>query len=565
LITNFQSNNNLVGTSISNAGNRGNLQWRAQMSHKIAGNYANRYDGKVYNSGFKELNGNLFLGVNKKWGYSHFNVSSFNSMLGIPEGERDSLGNFVVEKPDGLGGLATLLASKKDLNAYGIGFPRQEINHLRLTTNNYFMLKKGAIHLDLGIQNNKRKEFGDVLNPDDKALFFDLTTLNYNARFNFNEKNNWETAIGISGMQQSNQNRGLEVIIPNYHFFDAGIYGFAQKKWADRWVVAAGLRYDNRYISTENLWVDSLGGPLSINDKKGIQKFTAVKTNYNNVSASLGLTYQMGKKQTLKINFAQGFRAPNIAEITSNGRHEGTFRYELGNPNLKSEVSRQIDVAYFFNSDHISFEVTPFANVISDYIFSEKLNSVNGGDSIPDLVDPVPAFKFAQNGVKLLGGEVYFDIHPHPLDWLHLENAFSFVQATQNNASDSTRYLPFIPAAKYRGELKAHLKTWTKRLSNAYFKGAVEHYFSQNNVYSAFGTETTTPAYTLLSVGFGVDIQGFKRKDFIQLYFSGENLANIAYQNHLSRLKYAPDNAATGRTGIFNMGRNYSLKMLVNL
>lgn len=29
-----------------------------------------------------------------------------------------------------------------------------------------------------------------------------------------------------------------------------------------------------------------------------------------------------------------------------------------------------------------------------------------------------------------------------------------------------------------------------------------------------------------------------------------------AYQNHLNRLKYAPENLLTGRTGVFNMGRN---------
>jgi iron complex outermembrane receptor protein len=39
------------------------------------------------------------------------------------------------------------------------------------------------------------------------------------------------------------------------------------------------------------------------------------------------------------------------------------------------------------------------------------------------------------------------------------------------------------------------------------------------------------------------------------------NLGDVAYQNHLSRLKYAAENLATGRVGVYNMGRNFSIKL----
>jgi iron complex outermembrane receptor protein len=32
----------------------------------------------------------------------------------------------------------------------------------------------------------------------------------------------------------------------------------------------------------------------------------------------------------VRLNLASGFRAPNLAELTSNGVHEGTNRYEIG-------------------------------------------------------------------------------------------------------------------------------------------------------------------------------------------------------------------------------------------
>jgi iron complex outermembrane recepter protein len=558
--SNFQTNNQLFGYSLSNAGNKNGIQWLARSSAKLAGNYQNAFDGKVYNSGFGELDGGIFLGVNKNWGYSHFNFNTFNTKIGVIEGERDEFGRFLIGK----GTTKMRPATENDLNGYQIGIPHQLIHHNRAILNNYFILKEGSIHFDIGFQNNQRQEFSDLLNPTDKTLFFDLSTFNYNFRYNLPKIKDWETSIGTSGMSQSNANKGLEFLIPAYHLFDIGGFLFAQRKFNPKITLAGGLRFDERLLKTDALWLDSLNQSVVFPRKNVQTKFAAFQKNYQNFSSSIGLTYQINAVSTLKTNYAQGFRAPNIAEISSNGVHEGTFRYEYGNANLKPEISRQIDIAYFLNTEHTTFEVTPFANFISNYIFSEKLKNMHGKDSIPDSKNPVPAYQFAQGNARLLGGEVYLDVHPHPLDWLHIENSLSFVRAIQQNQSDSTKYLPFIPAPKYRGELRAQFSAVGNMINNAYIKIGIDHYFPQNKYYAAFGTETATPAYTLINAGFGGNIAAFKRKDGISIFLSGENLGNAAYQNHLSRLKYAPENMATGRVGIYNMGRNVSLKVVLN-
>jgi iron complex outermembrane receptor protein len=41
------------------------------------------------------------------------------------------------------------------------------------------------------------------------------------------------------------------------------------------------------------------------------------------------------------------------------------------------------------------------------------------------------------------------------------------------------------------------------------------------------------------------------------------NLGDIAYQNHLGRLKYTAINYSTGRPGVFNTGRNYGIKLSI--
>ena len=548
LITNYQTNNNLIATSFSNKGNKNGFVWEGRLTNKLAGNYENKYDGKVLNSGFKELDGNLMLGINKNWGHSYFNVSSYNTTLNIVEGERDADGKFTFINSNG----DDVTATDEDYKGYKVGFPHQEINHLRLTSNNYFLLKNGTINADFAFQNNKRKEFADATNPDEKELFFDLNTFNYNVRYNVKETNNWETSFGIGGMQQSNTNKGVEALIPDYQFFDAGAFVFTQKTFNKNLTLAGGLRFDNRNVDAQEMLEDT------------DVKFAKFNKNYSGISGSLGLSYQLDKQSTIKLNLSRGFRAPNIAELSSNGIHEGTFRYEIGDINLKSEISHQIDAAYFLNSDHISFEFTPFVNFISNYIYTEKMQDANGNDVIIDPNDPVPAFRFTQGNAQLFGGEIFLDFHPHPFDWLHVENSFSYVRATQNNRPENEKFLPFIPAPKYRGEIKTNFEKVNNTFSDFYAKFSVDHYFKQNNIYSAFDTETATPAYTLLSVGIGADIKAFGKKDFFNVFISGENLTDVAYQNHLSRLKYAPENPATGRIGVYNMGRNFSVKLMMN-
>jgi iron complex outermembrane recepter protein len=560
-ISNYQSNNQLIANSLSNAGNKNGIQWLGRLSNKMAGNYQNKYDGKVYNSGFKEFDGSLFLGINRNWGHSHLQFNSYNTSVNLVEGDRDSLGRFIFANENG----EEKTASISDLKGYKIGFPHQKINHIRLASNNLYIVKNGTLNLDLGFQNNKRREFGDVQNPNDIALFFDLNTFNYNFRYNIESINGWETSLGIGGMAQSNKNKGLEFLIPEYNSFDIGSFIFTQKTFAQKLTLAGGLRFDNRTLNAQKLVLDSLDAPTTAENASTFVKFNSFRNNYNGTSGSLGLSYQINEKSTLKGNLSRGFRAPNISELASNGRHEGTLRYEIGSKDLKSEISHQLDLAYFYKNDHLSFELTPFVNGISNFIYTSKLTNTNGQDSIIDMEDPAPVFEFRQGKTTLFGGEIYLDFHPHPLDWLHIENSFSYVQATQSKQSDSTKYLPNIPAPKYRAELKADFKKIGNSISNAYFKIGVDYFFAQNNIYSAYGTETATPSYALLGAGIGGNIKAYGKKDFFSLFISANNLTDVAYQSHLSRLKYAPQNPLSGRNGVFNMGRNVSLKLILNL
>jgi len=255
-----------------------------------------------------------------------------------------------------------------------------------------------------------------------------------------------------------------------------------------------------------------------------------------------------------------------LAELASNGAHEGTNRYEYGEQNLKSETSLQLDGGIDIDNEHFSSGLSAFYNRMKDFIFYRKLESAFGGDSLMNVNgDFIPAFQFDQQNATLTGIEGSIDIHPHPLHWLHFENTISFVRGRFDDAIDGSENLPLIPAARLASEIKGDFKNAGKALRNLYVKLEADKTFAQKNAFIDYDTETATPGYTLLNAGLGGDVLNNKKKVLFSLHLAINNIGNIAYQNHLSRLKYAAENMVTGRNGVFNTGRNVSVKLNVPL
>ena len=134
----------------------------------------------------------------------------------------------------------------------------------------------------------------------------------------------------------------------------------------DKLSLGGGLRFDNRHIDSKQM----LEGTET--------KFAAFTKNFSNISASAGISYESSPELTLKLNIARGFRAPTLAELSSNGAHEGTNRFELGNRNLKSETSLQADAGIEFNSEHITLGAGIFYNAVNNFIYYRKVLNAAG-------------------------------------------------------------------------------------------------------------------------------------------------------------------------------------------
>ncbi|MBR1803402.1 MAG: TonB-dependent receptor [Muribaculaceae bacterium] len=528
LMSEYQTNNGLVDYSLYFSGNnRGNV-WNARYSEKWAHAYKNRYDGYVPNSQFHERAAQLMGGVNRHWGHSRLTLTYYNITPSIIEGERDQeTGELVCEY-----GRRT---------QYGHGMPYQQVYHYKAAWDNTVAVGGGKLNALLGYQLNRRQEFEDAEHPNDYELYFKLHTLSYNIHYVTAQLSGWRVTGGVGGMYQHSLNAGEEYLIPDYNLFDVGVFATATKQF-DRWTLNGGLRYDHRHLHSKSLMED------------GEERFSDLKRNFGGVTGSVGAVLHAGEHWDLRANVSRGFRAPNISELTSNGVHEGSVRYELGDARLKPEYSLQFDLGADFTASIVSMQLSLFASHIDNFIFLHRVNEV--------VEEGFDTYRFDSGDSRLWGGELSIDVHP--THHLHLGTSFDLVRAVLLHQPNESRNLPFTPAPRWKTDVKYEFMHDGRVLNNAYVALGVDYTFKQNHYYAAYGTETATPAYALLNASAGTDIMSRGRR-VATIAIIASNLTDKAYQNHLSRLKMTDVNPITGRRGVFNMGRNITFKLSIPL
>ena len=545
----YQTNNGLFHYSLQMAGNQKGFVWDARYSDKMAHAYKNKYDGYVPGSQFRERAGRLMLGFNKAWGHSRLTWTANHLTPSIIEGERD---------PE----TGELTSNYSPLTSYKKSLPFQQVKHYKLVWDNALNLSSGYLKAIIGYQQNRRQEYEESM--DEYGLFLKLQTLTYDLRYITHEWNGWKLSAGIGGMYQQSDNKGEEYLIPDSRLFDFGLYATATKSLGERWTLNGGVRYDHRRLHGYELLDD------------GEQRFVDFSRHFNGVTGSIGAVFNVNQNLNLRLNLARGFRTPNMSELASNGVHEGSLRYEIGNQQLKAEYSLQADLGVDFTSRYVSAQLALFANRIDNYIFTHRVEE--------EIEEGYLTYAYTQGDARLLGFEVGVDLHP--IHSVHFSNTFSYVDArlTSHHSplTSDNKYLPFTPAPKWSSELKwelfhhthstvsphamheyrhAHPKSGVA-LNNLYLAAGLDCYLKQTHIYRADDTETETPGYALLSLSAGTDIM-LRSKKLAEFYITADNLLNKAYQNHLSRLKYADENVVTGRRGVYNMGRNITFKIVV--
>ncbi len=577
ILSEYQNNNNLAGNAIDLNYSDKHFSISANGSYRLAKNYRNRVDGRVYNTNFREKNLSLFTGYRSAKGFTHLAFTLYDNLQGIPDGSRDSLtrkftkqiyeGNSddIKNRP---------IVSDEELNSYELSPLHQHIQHYRIYTQSNYAMGKGNMNFIAGLQQNIRREYNHPTAPLQPGMHVRLNTINYGLRYNFPKSGSFETTAGINGMAQNNKSiNATDFPIPDYNLFDGGIYLYV--KWKptarngikDKWTVSGGIRYDIRRISFDNFYVRKspvthFDERVAIPDTAGAAlQFPAYGKTFSGVSASMGTTHELSKSVSLKANVGRGYRAPNMTEIASNGLDPGAHIIYLGNRNFHPEFSLQEDLGVIISTRKFSGDFSIFNNNIQNYIYL-SLQTDAEGRPLTDAQGN-KTYQYQQSSAQLYGMEAWSSWQP--LRNCMFNNSISLIYGFNRgrpfkHTGNNGEYLPLIPPVKILSnasyKVTSGIFSFTPKVE-AEINAAQTRFLALNN------TETYTRGYALFNAGIATEIQ-YSPDHSIEIQLQASNVFNKACQSNLSRLKYFEyyESSPSGHLGIYNMGRNMCLKVI---
>ncbi|AEI02221.1 TonB-dependent receptor protein [Afipia carboxidovorans OM5] len=249
--------------------------------------------------------------------------------------------------------------------------------------------------------------------------------------------------------------------------------------------------------------------------------------SFTPASGSVGLIHDLPYGLVASITGQYTERAPKPAELFSRGGHDATTTFDIGNPNLKIESARSIEIGLRRATGPFRFEITGYATKFNGFIY----RNLTGNKCEDGVCDADPTLElnqavYAQRNAYFRGAEFQFQYDVMPL-WagqFGVEGQYDIVRATFDDGSN----VPRIPPQRLGGGVYYRDANWLARIN-------LLHAFAQNNV---SGVETTTPGYNRLKAELSYTTKLAKNDWWgaqeMRVGIVGDNLLNEDIRNAVS-------------------------------
>ena len=289
------------------------------------------------------------------------------------------------------------------------------------------------------------------------------------------------------------------------HTREYALAGFYVNQYEiDRLTIQSAIRYDIRRAE-----------PFKTGTV--IQAGTVERRDFGGVSAAVSGIYHWYDHLITGGTIMKSYRAPGIEELFSDGPHLAVYSYEIGNAGLKDENGYGGEFFAEFTSDIFRVNVALFQNHIYSYLIPANTGQIEWGSGAAGWL-----WIYQYNGLDVVMNGVETSIETEILPELNLEVSMSYVDGTLKE-----NRLPLESIPPLNGRL-----TLSYEVSSFHF-----HYTSR---YSASQTrigefEEPTDGYIVHDAGCYFNFNLWHLENLI--VFEAENILNITYRDHLSRIK----------------------------
>lgn len=173
-------------------------------------------------------------------------------------------------------------------------------------------------------------------------------------------------ASGTLGLQWQDSEvsaLGEEAILPRTRSRAAAVFVVGEKELR-AWTIDGGLRLERERRRPQD------GQP---------------GRSFSLVTPALGAVVKLGAEHRLAIHATQAQRAPSVEELYTFGPHHATATFDIGDPALRKEVSRNLDLTLRRTAGEVRWKVNAYYNRIRDFVFAASEDA--DGDGVADRAE----------------------------------------------------------------------------------------------------------------------------------------------------------------------------------
>ncbi|SEJ32567.1 iron complex outermembrane recepter protein [Cyclobacterium xiamenense] len=485
--------------------------WSLRGASESHADYQDGSGATIGNTRFQTQGIKAGVGLRKNWGDTRIRYTYLKQKLGILDENNQE----------------ALVTTRNDR---ALQLPFQDVSDHFLNSETNVFLGEDKLKATFGYHWNFREETEDDFARVDLGLR--QRNFMYDIKYYKSLGPKIEAIVGVQGflLRTVNYVDAAEILIPDAVKDDRSLY--ALLNYSDpHWVVQGGLRYDYRKVTADASAPNFLNYGFELPGSPADRKLSR---SFDGITGSAGATFRPTESWRFRLNVASGFRAPDLAELYSNGPHPGTARFEQGSADFVREQNIQSDFGIRYQVADFSVSAEVFYNRVNNYIYFAPSDERRG-----DLT----VWKFEQDNAGLYGGEVMLAIHPSALPGLSGTTSYSLVIGKRR--SDQT-YLPYIPAFRWNQDLGFTFGDYGS-FKQPYVNVTGSLVLDQNR---PAPLEESTPGYYILGLHAGISLNLWQQE--LDVSLAANNILDTYFLDHMSL--YRP-------FGVAQTGRNISLNL----
>lgn len=176
--------------------------------------------------------------------------------------------------------------------------------------------------------------------------------------------------------------------------------------------------------------------------------------DFNLFSWSTGILWQFMPGYGLGSSYAVAQRAPTVEELYSNGPHESTSTFDIGNSSLHKETSHNVELSLQKMAGLVRWKGNLFQNKVKSYVYGHTSGQVDD-EGNADLEGEFLKRIWAQGDATIRGAEIELSYN------LHNEGLSARVFAdTARGKLDQQGSLPLQPATRYGVDFNYQQGAW---------------------------------------------------------------------------------------------------------